>query len=48
MTVMARKTLVPQDKRSVWKPPVFEEIRVSAEATMYMGAWKDEDWDVAS
>ena len=41
---MARKTLVPRDKRPVWTPPAFEEIRVAAEATMYMGAWKDEDW----
>jgi coenzyme PQQ precursor peptide PqqA len=53
MTVMARKTLAPQnsrdnrdnrDSRPVWTPPAFEEITVSAEATMYMGAWKDEDW----
>ena len=41
---MARKTVVPLPKRCVWKPPAFEEIRVSAEATMYMGAWKDQDW----
>ena len=41
---MARKTVVPRPKRCVWKPPVFEEIRVSAEATMYMGAWEDQDW----
>jgi coenzyme PQQ precursor peptide PqqA len=26
-----------------WEPPTFEEIRVSAEATAYMGAL--EDWD---
>jgi len=26
-----------------WETPVFEEIRVSAEATAYMGA--KEDWD---
>jgi coenzyme PQQ precursor peptide PqqA len=44
VTAMARKTFVPRAKRSVWKPPAFEEIRVSAEATAYMGAWKDEDW----
>ena len=41
---MARKTSVPQDKRSDWRTPIAEEIRVSSEATMYMGAWKDEDW----
>ena len=29
---MARKTVVPRPKRCVWKPPAFEEIRVSAEA----------------
>jgi len=44
VTAMARKTVVPRPKRCVWKPPVFEEIRVSAEATMYMGAWEDQDW----
>jgi coenzyme PQQ precursor peptide PqqA len=47
MTVMAREALDPRDNRDnrpVWTPPAFEEIRVSAEATMYMGAWKDEDW----
>jgi coenzyme PQQ precursor peptide PqqA len=26
-----------------WEPPTFEEIRVSAEVTAYMGAL--EDWD---
>jgi coenzyme PQQ precursor peptide PqqA len=44
VTAMARKTVVPRPKRCVWKSPAFEEIRVSAEATMYMGAWKDQDW----
>jgi len=28
-----------------WETPGFEEIRVSAEATAYMGAWQDGDWD---
>ena len=28
-----------------WETPGFEEIRVSAEATAYMGTWKDGDWD---
>jgi PqqA family len=41
---MTRKTFVPQPERSDWKTPVAEEIRVSAEATAYMGAWKDQDW----
>ena len=26
-----------------WEPPAFEEIRVSAEATAYMGV--QDDWD---
>ncbi|MBV9094771.1 MAG: pyrroloquinoline quinone precursor peptide PqqA [Streptosporangiaceae bacterium] len=41
---MAKKTFVPRPERSVWKPPASEEIRVSAEVTAYMGAWKDQDW----
>jgi coenzyme PQQ precursor peptide PqqA len=41
---MARKTLVPRPKRSRWKTPAAQEIRVSAEATAYMGTWKDQDW----
>ncbi|HET9971283.1 MAG TPA: pyrroloquinoline quinone precursor peptide PqqA [Streptosporangiaceae bacterium] len=28
-----------------WETPGFEEIRVSAEATAYMGTWQDGDWD---
>jgi len=44
VTAMARKTFVPRPKRYVWKPPAFEEITVSAEATAYMGTWKDQDW----
>jgi len=28
-----------------WETPGFEEIRVYAEATAYMGAWQDGDWD---
>jgi hypothetical protein len=41
---MARKTFGSRPKRSTWKPPVAQEIRVSAEATAYMGTWKDQDW----
>jgi coenzyme PQQ precursor peptide PqqA len=41
---MARKTFVPRPERSDWTTPAAEEIRVSAEATAYMGAWQDEDW----
>lgn len=26
-----------------WEPPTFEEIRVSAEVTAYMGALEDRD-----
>jgi coenzyme PQQ precursor peptide PqqA len=40
---MARKTFVSRPERSVWKTPAAEEIRVSAEATAYMGIWKDQD-----
>jgi coenzyme PQQ precursor peptide PqqA len=29
--------------RHKWETPAFEEIRVSAEATAYMGIW-DSDW----
>ena len=28
-----------------WETPGFEEIRVSAEATAYVGTWQDGDWD---
>jgi hypothetical protein len=41
---MARKTFVSPPKRSVWEPPAGQEIRVSAEATAYMGTWEDHDW----
>jgi hypothetical protein len=41
---MARKTFAAQPKKRVWQPPAAEEITVSAEATMYMGTWKDLDW----
>jgi coenzyme PQQ precursor peptide PqqA len=35
---MAEKIVIP------WEPPAFTEISVSAEATMYLGAWQEEDW----
>ena len=41
---MARKTIVSRPKRPVWQPPAAQEIRVSAEATAYVGAWEDQDW----
>jgi hypothetical protein len=40
---MDRENVVPGPQRHYWEPPVAEEIRVSAEATMYMGV--KEDWD---
>jgi hypothetical protein len=33
-----------QPERSEWQAPAAEEITVSAEATAYMGTWKDQDW----
>ena len=44
MTAMPRKTVVPRPGRPVWEPPAAEQITVSAEATMYVGTWKDRDW----
>jgi hypothetical protein len=41
---MAPKTFVSRPERPVWEPPAAEEIAVSAEATMYMGTWEDQDW----
>jgi coenzyme PQQ precursor peptide PqqA len=41
---MDRESVVPRPKEHVWETPAAEEIRVSAEATMYMGAWEDQDW----
>jgi coenzyme PQQ precursor peptide PqqA len=41
---MAQRILVLQPRQGVWERPAFEEISVSAEASAYMGAWKDEDW----
>lgn len=40
---MDRETDTPQPQRHHWETPAAEEIRVSAEATMYMGIM--EDWD---
>ena len=37
------KSVVQRPQQHVWEPPTAEEITVSAEATAYMGAWKD--WD---
>ena len=40
---MEQESFVPQPHADEWEPPSFEEIRVSAEATAYMGV--QEDWD---
>jgi coenzyme PQQ precursor peptide PqqA len=40
---MDRDDRVSLPDEQVWEPPSFEEIRVSAEVTAYMGAL--EDWD---
>ena len=37
------RSVVQRPQQHVWEPPTAEEITVSAEATAYMGAWKD--WD---
>ena len=39
---MDRESLVPRPHRREWETPAFEEIRVSAEVTAYMGI--KEDW----
>ncbi len=40
---MYEESIVPGLLAEVWEAPSFEEIRVSAEATAYMGV--QEDWD---
>ena len=40
---MDRESAAPQPQALEWETPAFEEIRVSAEVTAYMGV-KD-DWD---
>jgi len=34
-----RESVIPR----VWETPFAEQIKVSAEASAYMGAWTDED-----
>jgi hypothetical protein len=41
---MEQETFVPRPGRPVWESPAAEEITVSAEASMYMGTWKEQDW----
>jgi coenzyme PQQ precursor peptide PqqA len=43
VTAMDRESYVAKPRGPEWETPAFEEIRVSAEATMYMGA--KQDWD---
>jgi coenzyme PQQ precursor peptide PqqA len=43
VTAMDRESSVPRIDGPDWETPAFEEIRVSAEATAYMGV--KEDWD---
>ncbi len=40
---MEQESVVTRPQEDQWETPAFEEIRVSAEATAYMGV-KD-DWD---
>ncbi|MGY1763517.1 pyrroloquinoline quinone precursor peptide PqqA [Geodermatophilus sp. SYSU D00779] len=40
---MDQELYVPPPRAEEWEAPSFEEIRVSAEATAYMGV--QEDWD---
>ena len=43
MTAVDRDERTPAPVGPEWEPPTFEEIRVSAEATAYMGALEDAD-----
>jgi hypothetical protein len=40
---MDRESVAQRPPQKVWDSPAAEEITVSAEATAYMGTWKD--WD---
>jgi coenzyme PQQ precursor peptide PqqA len=40
---MEQDSFVPQPEELVWEAPSVEEIRVSAEATAYMGVLDDAD-----
>jgi hypothetical protein len=39
-----RERVVPRPQGNAWETPLAEEIRVSAEASAYMGTWEDQDW----
>lgn len=43
MTAVDREQVVPRHQGDVWETPLAEQIRVSAEASAYMGAWEDQD-----
>jgi len=43
VTAMDRESFAPRPQRHEWETPAAEEIRVSAEASAYMGIWKDGD-----
>ena len=40
---MDQESRVSPPREQEWEPPTFEEIRVSAEVTAYMGALEDRD-----
>ncbi|WBO62983.1 pyrroloquinoline quinone precursor peptide PqqA [Streptomyces camelliae] len=40
---MDQESVVDQAHRDEWEAPAFEEIRVSAEVTAYMGVWESDD-----
>ena len=40
---MEQESFTSQPHEDEWETPAFEEIRVSAEATAYMGV--QDDWD---
>jgi len=39
-----RERVVPRPQVNAWETPLAEVIRVSAEASAYMGAREDQDW----
>ena len=43
MTAVEQESFVSQPDGPEWETPTFEEIRVSAEVTAYMGV--QDDWD---
>ena len=43
MTAVDRDDRVSLPVEQEWEPPTFEEIRVSAEVTAYMGALEDRE-----